>query len=81
MITMVNTERRGEYNEKLLNILKEYLEKHPEIRFGQALINLGMLIENHKIIDAMDASYYVNVVWNEEPERMFERVERTINHD
>ena len=31
------------YNEKILKVLTKYLEENPEIRFGQALINLNIL--------------------------------------
>lgn len=34
---------RKEYNEKIFKVLTEYLEENPEIRFGQALINLNIL--------------------------------------
>ena len=36
-----------EYNEKILEVLTKYLEENPEIRFGQALINLNIL-QNEK---------------------------------
>ena len=40
---------RKEYNEKILKVLTKYLEENPEIRFGQALINLNILqIEKDK---------------------------------
>ena len=38
---------RKEYNEKILKVLTKYLEENPEIRFGQALINLNIL-QNEK---------------------------------
>ena len=38
---------RKEYNEKILEVLTKYLEENPEIRFGQALINLNIL-QNEK---------------------------------
>ena len=38
---------RKEYNKKILKVLTEYLEENPEIRFGQALINLNIL-QNEK---------------------------------
>ena len=38
---------RKEYNEKILEVLTKYLEENPEIRFGQALINLNVL-QNEK---------------------------------
>ena len=36
-------EIRKEYNEKILKELTDYLTKYPEIRFGQALINLNII--------------------------------------
>ena len=42
---------RKEYNKKILKVLTEYLEENPEIRFGQALINLNILqIEKDKSV-------------------------------
>ena len=42
---------RKEYNEKILEVLTKYLEENPEIRFGQALINLNILqIEKDKSV-------------------------------
>ena len=38
---------RKEYNEKILEVLTKYLEENPEIRFGQALMNLNIL-QNEK---------------------------------
>ena len=38
---------RKEYNKKILKVLTKYLEENPEIRFGQALINLNIL-QNEK---------------------------------
>jgi hypothetical protein len=37
------TEVRKSYNERILKELKDYLERYPDIRFGQALINLNIL--------------------------------------
>lgn len=37
------TEVRKNYNERILKELKDYLERYPDIRFGQALINLNIL--------------------------------------
>ena len=38
---------RKEYNKKILEVLTKYIEENPEIRFGQALINLNIL-QNEK---------------------------------
>ena len=54
------TNKRQTYNNKILNIIKLYLEKYPDIRFVQALYNLNILNNN---------DYY-----NEEPYRTYNRI-------
>lgn len=34
---------RKEYNKKLLKLLEDYLNRNPEIRFNQALINMSIV--------------------------------------
>lgn len=37
------TKQRREANQRILNLLDGYLQSNPDIRFGQALINLGIV--------------------------------------
>lgn len=34
---------RNANNHKILEAIQEYIDKYPEIRFGQALVNLGII--------------------------------------
>lgn len=47
---------RKEENEKLLKILKDYLEANPDIRFIQALWNLH-IIDGRTMVLSPEASY------------------------
>lgn len=38
-----NIKARQEYNLKLLDLIMEQVDRHPELRFGQILCNLGIL--------------------------------------
>lgn len=60
---------RKKYNEKLLKRLEEYLSENPEIRFIQALWNLGII---DKANDVFVDRYY------EEPKVTYKRVCKTI---
>lgn len=45
-------ERRVKHNKTILNTIEWYLQEYPDIRFGQALINLGVLtFEDGRIKD------------------------------
>lgn len=59
---------RKEDSEKLLKILKDYLEAHPDIRFIQALWNL-------KLIDRLGEGIIDR--FYEEPNETLERINRT----
>ena len=60
---------RQEYNRSILSILEKAVEEYPNLRFGQILVNLG-------IINVVP-TYYGSVCedpFYEEPERMIERM-------
>lgn len=67
---------RKEGNKKLLQLLKDYLEANPDIRFIQALWNLKIIDDKiiegngHDIIVPVDRFY-------EEPGETLERINRT----
>lgn len=60
-------EQRQEANLRLLEIIQDYLEKYPSLRFGQALINLNIL-EPTDNTDLVKDPYYT------EPMAMLERI-------
>lgn len=61
-------EKRQESNRLILNKLSEYIEKYPDIRFGQLLVDLKILQYN---IDGttMDP-------WNDESVDILRRIEK-----
>jgi hypothetical protein len=61
--------KRQECNKQLIEILSNYLESYPDMRFGQALVNLKILktrtdVNHFEIVDP----------FNEEPVDMLNRV-------
>lgn len=67
---MIETMTRKEANMLLLEILKDYLTQNTDIRFGQALINLGLVrqeIDDSIIPITIDP-------YNEEPQETLLRV-------
>lgn len=61
--------KRQECNRQLIEILSNYLESYPDMRFGQALVNLKILktrtdVDHFEIVDP----------FNEEPVDMLNRV-------
>lgn len=64
---------RKEYNEKILTLLKEYLEKYPDIRFIQALWNLGII--DSEVIDSPGHEIFVpRDRFYEEPDETYKRI-------
>lgn len=65
---------RKQANLEIMNELSEYLNKHPDMRLGQALLAIGILesspIDNNQNIKVKDPFY-------EEPQKMLERVIKT----
>ena len=62
--------KRQEYNIKILDILAEQVERYPQLRLGQILINTDVL-ENY----CMDPSgYHIFDPFNEEPVDMYNRI-------
>ena len=61
--------KRQKCNRRLIEILSNYLESYPDMRFGQALVNLKILktrtdVDHFEIVDP----------FNEEPVDMLNRV-------
>lgn len=67
---------RKEENEKILGILKDYLESNPDVRFIQALWALGII--DREVIDGSAHEIYVPVDrFYEEPNETLKRITRT----
>lgn len=64
---------RFKSNMEILEKLKEYLEEHPTQRFGQALRNLGIVVDRKD--NATDFPVWENH-FNEEPQLMLARMGR-----
>jgi hypothetical protein len=63
--------KRQETNMKILNMLRDYLNTYPDIRFSQALFNLGIVRMDEKSCNIIDPFY-------EEPVDVLERVKHNI---
>ena len=57
---------RYDYNRQIINLLSEYIEKYPEIRFGQLLVNLECVAD-------------LQMTFHEEPKDMLERMQNSLN--
>lgn len=57
---------RYDYNRQIINLLSEYIEKYPEIRFGQLLVDLECVVDSQ-------------LTFYEEPKDMLERMREPIN--
>jgi hypothetical protein len=65
---------RKQANLELLEHLQAYLLAHPDLRFGQALVNLGIL----KLKQCGD-DLVVEDPYSEEPQTMLRRVQDLVN--
>lgn len=63
-------EKRQEYNIKILDILAEQVERYPNLRFGQILINTNVL--KHYCMDP--SGFQVFDPFNEESVDMYNRI-------
>jgi len=66
-------EIRKEYNEKILKELTDYLTKYPEIRFGQALINLNIIEIDRENSTLLFGPQYKDP-YNDEPITIYNRL-------
>lgn len=69
-------DQRLKYNTEILYLLAKYLDANPEIRFGQALVNLN-IIETENDPNTMDGIRYKDF-YNDEPIVMHKRMSRYI---
>lgn len=77
MATLLSTEVRNnhESSKSILELLRLYLSKHPEIRLWQALLNLGIveyIDENNKELGIIDDYYLSNTELLKKVRNMFE---------
>tara|TARA_Y100000034_G_scaffold136409_1_gene212692 strand:- start:4923 stop:5225 length:303 start_codon:yes stop_codon:yes gene_type:complete len=66
---------RQDSNKKLVEILAELVEKHPEQRFSQILRNYGFISEKKT-----EGPYTWNNEFNLEPDKLLDRVLNTKKH-
>lgn len=63
--------KREENNKLILDALTTYLQKYSDMRFGQALINMG-------IVDVNEGKISETQLWNEEPSTTLKRLKTNI---
>lgn len=68
---MIDMSGRLHANLMIVQILKQYLEKYPDTRFGQALENLG-LVKYNVDMDTGKSSW--NSEYNTEPSELLKRL-------
>lgn len=66
--------KREENNKLILDALTTYLQKHPDMRFGQALINMG-------IVDVNEGKISEQQLWNEESSTTLKRLKTNITSE
>ena len=66
--------KREENNKLILDALTTYLQKHSDMRFGQALINMG-------IVDVNEGKISETQLWNEEPSTTLKRLKTNITSE
>ena len=66
--------KREENNKLILDALTTYLQKHSDMRFGQALINMG-------IVDVNEGKISEQQLWNEESSTTLKRLKTNITSE
>lgn len=66
--------KREENNKLILDALTTYLQKHSDMRFGQALINIG-------IVDVNEGKISEQQLWNEESSTTLKRLKTNITSE
>lgn len=64
--------KRQEYNYKLLDLIAEHINEYPDIRFGQALANIG-IIQYDEYDDKKETCGIIDPFY-EESVNMYERI-------
>jgi len=60
-------------HQKILELIKNYLEKHPDQRFGQALFNLGINQFKDQNLERID--YSLRDIHNDNDNKIIKRIE------
>lgn len=67
----MSSKERSFYNQEILNLIALYLDKYPDQRFNQALVNLDIAVTLHN----KDGEPPINILdYNEEPKRTLDRM-------
>lgn len=61
----------------IIEKLNQYLENHPDQRFGQAIFNLG-INEFQKSTDPRNPNYNLRDIYNDSDSEIIERIERQL---
>ena len=64
-------------HEIIVDLLKEYLENHPDQKFGQALFNLGVN-EFKNTTDPRNPNYDIRDIHNDKDNEILKRIERQL---
>lgn len=66
---------RSVYNKAILNKLIELVNKHPDLRFGQLLVDAGVVQTGELTIKGQkDKIYFIKDCFNEESETTYRRM-------
>jgi hypothetical protein len=72
---------RQEANKAIIEILLKWIDKYPEMRFGQLLINLGILQQVYDVgpnSQPILGSQHIHDPWNDESRETLDNVEATV---
>ena len=62
---------------QILELLKTYLDKHPDQRFGQAIFNLGVN-QFQETTDPRNPNYTLRDIYNDSDDEIIHRIKRQI---
>jgi hypothetical protein len=71
------TEKMNEEHKIIIDLISNYLEHHPDQRFGQALFNLGVN-EFQKTTDPRNPNYNLRDIHNDKDGEILKRIERQL---
>lgn len=73
--------QRKQVNLQIIDALRDYICKHPEQRFGQALRNIGIVdTVHHDPNDFQHRPYFTNI-FNEEPEITLAKIMKRLEEE
>lgn len=71
--------QRKQINLQIIDALRDYINKHPEQRFGQALRNIGIVDTVLIYPSEQEAGVYFTNIFYEEPEQTLKRILETLD--